>query len=116
MGMAAKGMTISDNPAVSVCIANYNGIALIDACLQSVLAQDCKFPVEIIIHDDASKDDSVAHIRTHYPDVILIESSENVGFCVSNNRMAAVAHGTYLLLLNNDAELFPDALRILHEE
>jgi GT2 family glycosyltransferase len=113
--MAAAVMTVSDSPVVSVCIANYNGIALIDACLRSVLAQDCKFPVEIIVHDDASKDDSVAHIRVRYPDVILIESVENVGFCVSNNRMAAIANGTYLLLLNNDAELFPNALRILHE-
>lgn len=103
-------------PTCSVCIANYNGVAFIDACLQSVLRQDCNFPVEIIIHDDASTDDSVDHIRKNYPGVVLISSEENVGFCISNNRMADIANGRYILLLNNDAELFPDALSTLHAE
>lgn len=102
-------------PVVSVCIANYNGMTVIDACIQSVLQQDCDFPIEIIVHDDASTDGSPDHIRRHYADVLLIESQENVGFCISNNRMAQRARGDYLLLLNNDAELFPDALRCLHE-
>lgn len=100
-------------PVVSVCIANYNGIAMIDACIQSVRAQNCDFKVEIIVHDDASTDGSAEHIRTRYPDVNLIRSAENVGFCVANNRMAAAARGEYLLLLNNDAELFPDAVKTL---
>src|ERR1700741_345371 len=102
-------------PTVSVCIANYNGMSIIDACLRSVLNQDCDFSIEIIVHDDASSDESVTHIRKHYPDVVLIDSPQNVGFCVSNNRMVNAANGTYILLLNNDAELFPDALRTLHE-
>lgn len=103
-------------PAVSVCIANYNGIDLIDACIDSVRAQDFDLPVEIIVHDDASTDGSVGHIRAHHPDVHLIESRDNVGFCIANNRMAAAAKGEYLLLLNNDAALLPDALRTLHTE
>ena len=68
------------------------------------------------MHDDASQDGSVDHIRTSHPDVYLIESITNVGFCVANNRMALVAKGRYLLLLNNDATLFPDALRMLYQE
>lgn len=103
-------------PVVSVCIANYNGKDIIDACIASVLAQDCGFPFEIIVHDDASTDDSARHIREHYPQAVLIESMENVGFCVANNRMADAARAEYLLLLNNDAELYPDALRTLHAE
>ena len=51
------------NPVVSICIANYNGIDLIDACIESVRAQDCRFAYEIIVHDDASGDGSAAHIR-----------------------------------------------------
>ena len=104
------------NPVVSICIANYNGIDLIDACIESVRAQDCDFPFEIIVHDDASADGSAAHIRSRHPDAKLIKSTENVGFCVANNRMAAIAQGTYLLLLNNDAELEPGALSALHAE
>jgi cellulose synthase/poly-beta-1,6-N-acetylglucosamine synthase-like glycosyltransferase len=58
----------NDSPACSVCIANYNGINLIGPCLDSVLAQDFSLPVEIIVHDDASSDESVSFIREHYPD------------------------------------------------
>lgn len=103
-------------PVVSVCIANYNGIGLIDACLESVRQQDFGSPVEIIVHDDASTDGSGEHIRNRYTDIDVIQSPENVGFCVANNRMADAAKGTYLLLLNNDATLYPDALATLHIE
>lgn len=100
-------------PGISVCIANYNGAGILDACLASVLAQDCAFPVEIIVHDDASTDGSADGLEERYPGLKVIRSQENVGFCVSNNRMVAGAQGEYILLLNNDAELFPDALRVL---
>jgi len=102
-----------DTPICSVCIANYNGMEVIDDCLRSVLAQAGSIQIEILVHDDASGDGSVAHIRDNYPQVRLIVSESNVGFCVANNRMAAEAKGGYLLLLNNDAALYPDALQTL---
>ncbi len=101
------------SPIISVCVANFNGMEVIDDCLRSVLEQEGHIPVEILVHDDASSDGSAAYIRSRYPDVKLIESSENVGFCVANNRMVAAAKGKYLLLLNNDAALYPDALQTL---
>jgi GT2 family glycosyltransferase len=103
-------------PLISVCIANYNGMEVIDDCLRSVVAQEGRLRVEILVHDDASSDASAAHIRHNYPQVRLIASDSNVGFCVANNRMAAEAGGKYLLLLNNDAALYPDALQTLLSE
>ncbi|MGH8215864.1 MAG: glycosyltransferase family 2 protein, partial [Rhodanobacteraceae bacterium] len=82
-------------------------------CIESVLAQQGDTPLEIIIHDDASTDDSVAWIRQRYPQVELLASTENVGFCIANNRMVAQARGEFVLLLNNDAALYPDAIAIL---
>lgn len=111
----APTFAMTSQPLVSICIPHYNGIDLIDACIESVRAQTLA-DVEIIIHDDASTDGSVEHICTHHPDVRLIESAKNVGFCVANNRMAAMARGRYLLLLNNDATLLPDALETLRAE
>lgn len=105
---------MSGLPTVSVCVANYNGLGVIDDCIASVLAQECGFTVEIIVHDDASSDGSAQHIRAAYPQVILIESPENAGFCVANNRMVERASGEFVLLLNNDAALFPDALTTLY--
>ena len=101
-------------PVCSVCVANYNGEDVISACIDSIKNQQFAYPVEIIVHDDSSTDNSVKNIRSKYPDVILIESPENVGFCISNNRMAARAGGKYILFLNNDACLLPDALDKLY--
>ena len=103
-------------PLVSVCIANYNGMAVIDACLSSVLAQEGNIAIEILVHDDASADDSATYISERYPAAKLILRESNVGFCIANNRMAAVAKGKYILLLNNDAALYPDALQTLLAE
>ncbi|MFK2872293.1 glycosyltransferase family 2 protein [Dyella lipolytica] len=102
-------------PTCSVCIANYNGDALLVDCLDSVLAQQGSDCIEIIVHDDASTDGSVRLLREKYPQVELLVSAENVGFCVSNNRMANHARGEYILLLNNDAALYNDALSTLLE-
>lgn len=101
-------------PVCTICIANYDGEAVIGLCLQSIYDQDFHLPIEIVIHDDASTDASVDFIRTHYPDVVLIVSERNVGYCVSNNRMVSRARGRYILLLNNDAALHRDAIRTLY--
>lgn len=105
-------------PVCSICIANYNGEKVLIDCVDSVLIQQGNIPIEIIIHDDASTDNSIAILNerypaANYPHIRLIERQENVGFCISNNRMAAIARGKYLLLLNNDAALAPDALEAL---
>jgi GT2 family glycosyltransferase len=116
MAMDTAPMNSSEEPICSVCIANYNGIDCVGAAVHSVEAQDFDFPLEIIIHDDASTDGSADYIRKNFPQVNLITSDCNVGFCISNNRMVAQAKGTYILLLNNDAQLFPDALRVLYDQ
>lgn len=100
----------------SICIANFNGSEVVDDCLRSVFGQQGGIRCEVLVHDDASTDGSADYIAKHYPQVHLIRSESNVGFCIANNRMAAVATGEYLLLLNNDAALFPDALEKLHAE
>jgi GT2 family glycosyltransferase len=105
--------TVSGPPAVSVCVANYNGGEVIGRCLESILAQETSATIEILVHDDASTDDSLALIRQRFPQVTLVCSEDNVGFCRANNRLAARARGDYLLLLNNDAWLEPDAVATL---
>ena len=109
-------MTSEDStPLISVCIANYNGEEIIADCIESVLRQENAPEFEILVHDDASTDGSL-QVLEKYPSVQVIKSAENVGFCISNNRMAAVARGTFILLLNNDAQLFDDALATLLDE
>jgi GT2 family glycosyltransferase len=100
-------------PACSVLVANYNGAGMIEECLRSVLDQRCPFAFEVIVHDDASQDASAQVVRERFPEVDLLASDTNVGFCVANNRMAERARGEFLLLLNNDAVLMPGALAAL---
>ncbi len=101
------------SPTASICIANYNGESLLVDCIESVFSQRGAPSFEVIVHDDASSDGSLELLRQRYPQVELLASAENVGFCVSNNRMVAHARGQYVLLLNNDAALYPDALATL---
>jgi GT2 family glycosyltransferase len=115
MPIHLSNQTLTNQTVCSVCIANYNGIAVIHDCLNALMEQDCNFQIEIIVHDDASTDGSVDFIRNNFPDIVLIASNENVGFCISNNRMVKKAHGKYILILNNDAILYPDALRVFHK-
>ena len=104
-----------DQPLISVCIANYNGMDIIGPCIESVLNQNTQYLYEIIVHDDASTDRSVEFIQKKYPQINLMRTAQNVGYCISNNKMAQHARGEYLLFLNNDATLFPDALQCLVE-
>lgn len=101
---------------ISICIANYNGMGIIEDCLRSVLEQHGDLSIEILVHDDASNDGSALYIRENYPNVVMIESTVNAGFCIANNRMVAMARGKFVLLLNNDAALFPHALETLLAE
>lgn len=98
----------------TVCIANYNGEAMLADCIDSILAQEWPHPLEIIVHDDASSDRSL-QLLAAYPQVVKITSTQNVGFCVANNRMVARASNAYVLLLNNDAALMPGALAAMFD-
>lgn len=110
------GLSQTGQATVSVCVANYQGESLLRDCLESVLAQEFPGTLEILVHDDASTDSSVALLRTHFPEATVIVSEQNVGFAVANNRMAATARGTHLLLLNNDAALQPGTIQALLAE
>lgn len=95
---------------ISICIANFNGSAVIEACIQSVLDQEVDAPFEIVMHDDASTDRSLEIVADKFPSVKVLKSTKNVGFCISNNRMVENSSAEYVLLLNNDAVLRPGAL------
>lgn len=109
------GERLSYEPMCTICIANYNGLDYLSECVESIKKQTFnKYPLEIIVHDDGSTDDSVVWIRKNYPEIRLLISETNVGFCESNNRMVDVARGRYILLLNNDAALFNNAIELLY--
>jgi len=87
---------------LSVIIVNYNVKYFLELCLHSVLRAVQDIEAEVIVVDNNSADDSVALVRSKFPEVIVIENKDNKGFSKANNQGAAVAKGEYLLFLNPD--------------
>lgn len=97
-------------------IVTYNAENWIDLSIGSVLKSDC--PVEIVVVDNASSDNTIEHITGKYPGVKLIQLEENQGFGQANNEGMSYALNSgadHIFLLNQDAEVEPDTIRILAE-
>lgn len=93
---------------VAIVILNFNGRALLDDCLLNL--RRLSMPAEIIVADNGSTDDSLAHLRTQHPTVRLIALKKNWGFAEGYNRALAQVSAHWLALLNNDALPEPDWL------
>ncbi|WP_138432505.1 glycosyltransferase family 2 protein [Winogradskyella algicola] len=99
---------------LSIIIVNYNGEKYLADCLDSIEKQCCDFLYEIIIWDNASKDNSIEFLQANYSDKVkLFASNDNLGFAGGNNAAAKHAKGDYLLLLNNDTILLNPLKSIL---
>lgn len=75
-------------PALAVVIVNWNTRDLTLAALRTLcddLERQGPKPTDVWVVDNASRDDSVAAIRTQFPQVKLIESKQNLGFGGGNN-------------------------------
>lgn len=91
---------------IDVIIPNYNGAVLLPVCLEA-LRQQTRQDFTITVVDDASSDASIALLRTHYPEVNLIELANNSGMAKTVNLAIAATSGEYVVLLNNDTEIDP---------
>lgn len=101
---------------LSVIIINWNTCDLLVDCLDSVAIELAHFPagqVETLVIDNASSDESVAMVQTHFPWVQLRQNSTNLGFAAANNQGIQAAQGRYLYLLNADTKVLPKALTTL---
>lgn len=106
-----------DTPALqlSVVIVNWNTRELLRACLDSIRQHTSGITYEIIVVDNASTDSSPDMVREHFPEVRLIQNTQNLGFAAANNQAIRIAKGNAVLLLNSDTELIENSLRILHD-
>lgn len=95
---------------VSIVIVSWNTRDILRDCLQSVYEQAGDVNFEVIVIDNASIDGSVEMVRYEFPEVTVIENSENRGFAAANNRGIAVAKGRYVLLLNSDTIVLENAI------
>ena len=98
---------------ISIITINYNGIK--DTCelIDTLPLEDES--LEVIVVDNASKEDEATIIEQRYPQVKVIRSKENLGFAGGNNLGIQVARGKYFFFINNDTLLRPQTsdLRLL---
>ena len=84
---------------LSIITINYNGIK--DTCelIDSIAFND---NMEVIVVDNASKQDEASIISERFPHIKVIRSAQNLGFAGGNNLGIKAAKGDYILLINND--------------
>jgi GT2 family glycosyltransferase len=90
--------------SVSVVIPTYNGKKLLEANLPPIKRAAARHaaPVEIVVVDDASSDDTADFLRAQHPDVTLLVNEGNLGFARTINRGIRAARNDLVLALNND--------------
>ena len=91
-------------PLISIILVNWNGKKWLKECLDSLMVQTYK-NFEIILVDNNSSDGSVEFVHSDYPEVIVVQNRENLGFSGGNNIGYQKSRGEYVLLLNNDTRV-----------
>ncbi|MCX7789403.1 MAG: glycosyltransferase family 2 protein [Chloroflexaceae bacterium] len=92
---------------LSIMLVNWNTRDLLLACLQSIFDYPPSCSYEVWVVDNASEDGSAAAVRTHFPQVHLIENPQKVGFAVANNQIIRASSGRYLIYQNVDTIVHP---------
>jgi GT2 family glycosyltransferase len=89
---------------LTVIIPNYNGKPFLKECLESLKNQNHQ-QFEVMVIDNSSTDGSADYIRKNYPEFILMENQENIGFAAAVNQGIKASNREYIFLLNNDVQL-----------
>jgi GT2 family glycosyltransferase len=88
---------------ISFIIVTHNSADFIGDCINSVSCQKSNdITTEIILVDNASTDSTVEILRNKFPDILLKENRENVGFAAAVNQAVSYSNREYILLLNPD--------------
>lgn len=110
-----KGIT---SPLVSVVCNTYNHVNYIRQCLDGFLIQETNFPIEILVHDDASTDgtaDIVREYEAKYPELIKpiyqTENQYSKGVKVTLEYQYVRAMGKYVALCEGD-DYWTDPLKL----
>jgi anaerobic magnesium-protoporphyrin IX monomethyl ester cyclase len=106
---AASGGAVPDErprpprPLCTVVIPNYNGETVLRDCLASLKRQTHQ-PLQIVVVDDASTDQSVLIAEQYFDGVEVIRRPKNSGFAATVNAGIKAARGKFIALLNNDTK------------
>lgn len=100
---------------IAIIIVSYNTRELLLECLASVIESVGDTSVEIVVVDNDSKDGSADVVRQSYPQISVIANRVNRGFGAACNQAIRATRSPFILLLNSDARLTQQSLRVLFE-
>ncbi|MBN2058681.1 MAG: glycosyltransferase family 2 protein [Candidatus Saganbacteria bacterium] len=100
---------------LAIAIVNTNNRKLLKDCLSSIVVNTKQISYDIAVTDNASTDGSQAMVRGDFPQVMLIENQENLGFIKASNQGLRRLRARYFMLLNDDTIVKPAALDKLVE-
>ncbi|MFO0704371.1 MAG: glycosyltransferase family 2 protein [Candidatus Andersenbacteria bacterium] len=100
---------------ISTVIVNYKTPELLRECLRS-LAQHAPQARDIIVVDNASKDETIALLAREFPQVRRIASRTNAGFAKAVNWGITNAREPYILILNPDVIVSAGSVQRLYQE
>ena len=116
---------------LSIILLNYKQKGLLKQCIKGIVTAQPRLDYEIIVVDNASGDNSLAMVKTMFsgkeaedasqsklplaqaaklPDSVTIQADTNGGFAVGNNLGIEKARGRYIMILNPDIAIVPNAL------
>ncbi len=79
-------------------------------CLDSVRLAISDIEAEIIVVDNDSKKELMQSIESEFKEVVFIKNSDNKGYSKANNQALQISKGSYILFLNPDTIIPPNAL------
>jgi N-acetylglucosaminyl-diphospho-decaprenol L-rhamnosyltransferase len=98
---------------LSVVVVTYRSARHIASCLEAALVATKNLSAELIVVDNASDDDTLAVVHQADPGAKVVAMDSNAGFARGCHAGAAVAGGRWLLFLNPDAVVSPEAVDAL---
>lgn len=93
---------LSPTPLVSIIIPVHDKFAVTYNCIESIARHLPKTPIEIIIVDDGSRDETLFAALLFSGTIRIVRTPANGGFIAACNYGAAAATGDFLFFLNND--------------
>ena len=88
---------------ISIIIVSYNVPDLLVNCIESVEKSEQAGTYEIIVVDNASKDNARVMVQERFPKVVWIQNQTNLGFASAVNIGLLHARGNIFVLLNPDS-------------
>ena len=99
----------------SIIIVNYNTSKFFKNCLLSIYEHTKNIEFEVIVSDNGSTDGSIEMLKSTFPNVILLENNQNLGFGTANNKALKKANGKYILYLNSDTIILNNAIKLFYD-